>query len=296
MHRILLAGVAVADFVFNVGNMPVKAEKYRAKDAFFSGGGNAANSAVAVKRLGGEAVLAARIGTDIIGDIVLNDLKNEDVDVSQIRRVAGGNTSFSSIYVDDDGERQIMNYRGQGLDIPVDWLEDLPKIDTVLADNRYPPLTRKAIEVAKSREIPIVIDAEPPFEAEVVQDATHIAFSYQGIKNFTCIEEPEAALIKASDELNTWVCVTDGANGTYFLENGIPFNIPPVAVEAVDTLGAGDVWHAAFALMLAEGAGTRDAIIFANAAGTIKCTRVGGRNGAPSREEVEGFIKSHSSD
>lgn len=94
LKRILLAGVSVADFIFYVGKMPTRSEKYRAKDALFSGGGNAANSAVAVKRLGGEAILAARVGTDTVGDLIIADLENEGVDTSIVYRVKDGRSSF----------------------------------------------------------------------------------------------------------------------------------------------------------------------------------------------------------
>ena len=62
-------------------------------------------------------------------------------------------------------------------------------------------------------------------------------------------------------------------------------------MTAVDTLGAGDVWHGAFALRLAEGADELTAIRFASAAAALKCTRPGGRMGAPSRAEVAAFLK-----
>jgi sulfofructose kinase len=61
---------------------------------------------------------------------------------------------------------------------------------------------------------------------------------------------------------------------------------------AVDTLGAGDVWHGAFALALAEGRPERQAVRFASAAAALKCTRFGGRNGAPRRAEVDAFLSS----
>lgn len=200
---------------------------------------------------------------------------------------------FSSIFVDEAGERQIMNYRGKDLGKDPNWLRDVPSFDALLADNRWPPLTQKAIEIARSRNVPIVIDAEAPFEDDVVRHATHIAFSYQGVKDYTGIQDAKTALITATDMLKTWVCVTDGENGTYFIENGVPTNVPAVNVEAVDTLGAGDVWHAAFTLMLAEGVDLRRAIVFANSAGTLKCTRPGGRNGAPTRAEVHNFLKKY---
>jgi sulfofructose kinase len=61
-------------------------------------------------------------------------------------------------------------------------------------------------------------------------------------------------------------------------------------VDAIDTLAAGDVWHGAFALALAERSSIDAAARFANVAAAIKCTRFGGRRGAPRRAEVENWI------
>jgi len=58
-------------------------------------------------------------------------------------------------------------------------------------------------------------------------------------------------------------------------------------VKAVDTLAAGDTWHGAMALALAEGRGTPEAIEFASAVAALKCTRFGGRASIPRREEFE---------
>ena len=68
-------------------------------------------------------------------------------------------------------------------------------------------------------------------------------------------------------------------------------HLPAFAVEVVDTLGAGDVLHAAFALSLARGDSVEDAFRFACAAAALKCARPGGRAGAPRAEEVEKFLE-----
>ena len=88
-----------------------------------------------------------------------------------------------------------------------------------------------------------------------------------------------------------WLAVTAGEKGVYFLENGEVVHEPAFPLRAVDTLGAGDVWHGAFALALAEGMRERAAVRFASAVAAIKCTRFGGRSGIPSRAEVEAFLK-----
>ncbi|MEO9873597.1 MAG: PfkB family carbohydrate kinase [Anderseniella sp.] len=293
MTRILLAGVAVADFVFNVDAMPRKAEKYRAVNAHICGGGNAANSAVAASRLGANAMLAARVGDDFVGRFILDELAGHEVDTTLVNCISGGVSSFSSIYVDSAGERQITNFRGQGLGEHAEWLDDVPEFDVLLADNRWEPLTVKAIQIAHDRNVPAIVDAEPPFDQDAVKLASHVAFSAQGISEFTGLADPVAALQSASSKLDAWVCVTNGAEGTYFIEDGRVENIPATTVEAKETLGAGDVWHGAFAVMIAEGKDIRSAVQFANAAGTLKSLRSGGPASAPTRAETEQFLSEH---
>jgi sulfofructose kinase len=85
--------------------------------------------------------------------------------------------------------------------------------------------------------------------------------------------------------------VTDGARGVWHWNGREAVHTPAFAVTVVDTLAAGDVWHGAFALALAEGMPEQPAIRFANAAAALKCTRFGGRSGTPTRAELDLFLK-----
>ncbi len=291
MARVIVAGVAVVDFVFNVDDMPVRPEKYRAKDAMIVGGGCAANAAVAIARLGGDAVLAARLGEDQMADLILADLQRENVDIEFVHQAKGGCSSFSSIYVDAAGERQIMNFRGSGLTRETDWLEEVPQADAILADNRWPDGAAKMMEIARKRGIPGIIDGEDPIDLESLTNASHVAFSRQGLVALTGENDLAKALKMLESNLPSWLCVTDGLAGVYFLQNGKIEHIPAFKVDVKDTLGAGDIWHGAFALCLAEGAAEPDAIEFANAAAAIKCTQYGGRSGCPDRLTTKIFLK-----
>ena len=122
--------------------------------------------------------------------------------------------------------------------------------------------------------------------------ASHIAFSAQGLRDFAGTVDLAIGLRMARAETGAWVCVTDGPNGVSYLGADGEGHVPARPVEIVDTLAAGDVWHGAFALALGEGRGETDAIAFANAAATLKCTRFGGREGTPGREETERFMRS----
>lgn len=296
MTTILTVGVAVIDIVMSVDALPRKPEKYRARDAAIVGGGCAANAAVAVARLGGRSLIAARTGQDQIGDMIVAGLEAEGVDCAQVRRIKGGRSSFSSIYVDAAGDRQIVNFRDMTLSFDASWLaERIPdNVDAILADTRWPQGAAVAMEAARDRGIPGILDAEAPVrEAErALRLASHVAFSAQGLRDLTGLDDLDGALEMAREETAAWVCVTDGAAGVTFFEDGQRAHEPAFPVDVVDTLGAGDVWHGAFALALGEGQRARTAIRFANAVAALKCTRFGGRSGTPTRAEAEAFLRS----
>ena len=92
------------------------------------------------------------------------------------------------------------------------------------------------------------------------------------------------------------VGVTLGADGFLWLDAGHERRARPPRVVAVDTLAAGDVFHAAFALAIGDRCAVADAAAFANAAAALKCTRLGGRLGAAGRADVEALLRSASGD
>jgi len=297
MTTILIAGVAVIDFVFLLDAMPRRAEKYRARDAAITGGGCAANAAVAVARLGGIAKLSARLGDDMVGEMIASGLEAEGVDCSLVRRFEGKRSSFSSVYIDADGDRQIVNFRDEDLSFAAEWLLPLlpSEFDAVLADTRWPQGAAAVLQTAKAAGRPGVLDAEAPIaEAmEAMRVASHIAFSAQGLRDYSGSDDFVGPLRKAAAETDAWVCVTDGPQGVTWLDGGAVRHTPAFEVDAVDTLGAGDIWHGAFALALGEGQIEEAAIRFANAVAAIKCTRFGGRAGVPTRRETEEFMRTN---
>jgi len=285
MARVLCVGSAVVDFVFRLEALSAEPKKIRAEDAHIVGGGCAATAAVAIARLGGEAMLAGRLGDDPIGDMVIAGLEAEGVDCSLTDRAPGGRSSFSSVYVDAAGERQIVSAGGRGLTESAAKIVMAPALDAVLADTRWTAGNRAALDLARARGIPGVLDGEAPIDPSLPPAASHVAFSRQGLGS---IAEGAPADALETLDLAVWACVTDGEHGVFVQGGG---HVPGFEVKSVDTLGAGDVWHGAFALRLAEGVEEREAIRFANAAAALKCTRFGGREGCPDRDETERFLK-----
>jgi sulfofructose kinase len=293
MTTILCAGVAVIDFVFHLEEMPRRAEKYRAQDAAITGGGNAANAAVAVSRLGGRARLAARLGDDAVADMIVAGLEQEGVDCSLVRRFEGRKSSFSSVFIDAAGERQIVNYRDMDISFGAEWLgaADLGAFDAALSDTRWPQCGAAVLGRARERGVPGVLDAEAPIAPaeEAMKLASHIAFSAQGLRDYAGGDDLHRGLRAAGRSTGAWVCVTDGPRGVLWLDGDIVRPVPAVPVAAEETLGAGDVWHAAFTVKLAEGAAEEAAMRFANAAAALKCAGRGGRASYPYREDVDAF-------
>jgi sulfofructose kinase len=152
--------------------------------------------------------------------------------------------------------------------------------------------------------LPAVLDADVPVPktGSLLESATHVAFSMAGLKDYSgcsdAMTDIESALRQTAISLKAWCCVTMGASGVLVIDgrldqsNVTARTVPAYPVKPVDTLGAGDVWHGAFALALAEGADEMTAVRAASAAAAIKVTRPGGRAGAPTRVERDSLLES----
>lgn len=297
---ILCAGIIVLDEVFRVERFPEPDTKAAAQSFFVVNGGCAANAAVAVARLGGRAALAGPLGgpagEDANGDHVLAALAREGVDCSGCPRVAGVPTALSAIFIDARGDRVIVTYRHEQLEgvVPADPAGLVASVDAVLADNRFPDFVRPLCQAARERGLPVVLDADRPTQMsdDLFRIATHVVFSSECLRATTGLDDLAVALARISDLTPSFLAVTQGAQDVLW-RDGVTLRRSPVfAVQAVDTLGAGDIFHGGFALALAEGKDEIAAMRFAAAAAGLKCTRLGGSAGAPYRAEVETLLAS----
>jgi sulfofructose kinase len=286
-------GIATLDYVYSVEAMPTRGEKYRSRDLAVVGGGCAGNASVAITRLGGRCWLATRLADDLAGDEIVADLRSEGVETGFALRAPGLRSPVSAILVDADGERMVISYSDPKMPEAADWLpKTLPGgAGAVLADTRWGEGALVALALARRAGVPGVLDADrrPP-HPDLVSTASHVAFSQQALRELSGEDDPRLGLARIAPSQPTWLAVTLGKNGVLFVEDGAIVHVPAFAIETVDTLGAGDIWHGAFALALAEGRDERAAIRFASAAAALKCTRFGGRAGAPGRQEVNDFL------
>jgi sulfofructose kinase len=288
--------MSALDTIYRVPAIPAIPTKILATDYTECGGGMAANASVAAARLGGDAAYWGRVGDDALGERILAQLTLEGVDVSCVRRIAGCVSPSSAILVADDGERLICAYNDARLDSDATWLplDRIPTFSAVLADVRWPAGAARVLDAARDAGIPAVLDGDVgPRDAllDLAARATHVAFSELGLACVAGTAAPGEALAQMAHSIPGMVGVTLGPEGFLWLDGKTERRAPARRITAVDTLAAGDVWHGAFTLALAERREIADAVRFANVAAALKCTRPGGRLGAPRRPEVDALLE-----
>ncbi len=296
MTTVIAVGLAVLDLVFGVEKRPDRGRKVFASSLTEVGGGPAANAAVTVAALGGDARFVGRIGTDSIGDVILDGFSRWGVDSSRVGRVPDVPSPVSSVVIEADGERTIVNYTDPRLHPDDDLVTaaDIEGADTVLADLRWPIGGLSALRIASDLGIPSVLDFDETPEVGLTSALTmptYIVFSAPALAAVSGTTDPASGLIRVADQTDAWLAVTLGARGTLWLDGGSAIHAPSYPVAAIDTLGAGDVYHGAFALGVAEGRPIPEIVMMASATAALKCTRFGGRDGIPSRDEVNEFMK-----
>lgn len=298
MPLVACLGMAVLDRIFTVAALPSGATKLYATALREVGGGPASTAAAAIRRLGGDARLFARVGADTVGHAILAELAREGIDAAGVRRVAGAQSAWSAVAVDSAGERLILNTPGAGLDVAPDWIDagSLAGAGALLVDMGWPAGASHALRLARQAGVPSVLDADlgpHPAAASLIGLANHVVFSAAGLAHHSGTGDPADGLRRMRATAPCAVLgVTLGAEGCLWLDgDAVRRSVAPrVAVQ--DTLGAGDVFHGAYALALAERSGLDDAARFANAAAALKCTRPGGRAGIPDRAEVDALLSS----
>ena len=257
----------------------------------------AANAALAMTRLGARVRFIGAVGNDDAGRLVRRQLGDEGLDLGYLQEIAGARTSASAIIVDSNGDRQIFNHLGNALSlaqVPDDTVFE--GCDAVLVDPRWPAGARAALTWARRKHRLAVFDADVAPLADLtslVPLAQWAVFSEPGLAVWAADMPHDAALRRALAQGVEHAVVTLGQNGALHASADTMTQLPAFAVQAVDTTGAGDVFHGALTLALARGLPTHDAFTYGSAAAAIKCTRSGGIRGAPRAAEVDDFLHRH---
>ncbi|EKK4013112.1 sugar kinase [Cronobacter sakazakii] len=295
MVRIACVGIAVQDRIYTLEALPHEGGKYVAQQYREVGGGPAATAAVAAARLGAQVDFIGRVGDDATGTQLFAELESLGVNTSRARQITGARSSQSAILVDAAGERVIVNYPSPDLPDDADWLDgiDFGRYDAVLADVRWHEGATRALTLARRAGVMTLLDGDvtPQDIRSLVALSDHAAFSAPGLARLVPGLSPQDALKTTKTLTNGHVYVTLGKEGCLWLENDDTLHRQAgFTVEAVDTTGAGDVFHGALAVMLARGESPQEAVRFASAVAALKCTRPGGRAGIPDCDQTRSFL------
>lgn len=293
---VLCVGQTNVDHVFSIDGALRAGEKYVAVDASVRVGGGAANAAIAVARLGGRAVLASRLGEDAAARHALAELRAFGVDVTSVEQLGAVATAVSAVVVDGSGGRTIVAHADQELYLGRP--PELPAFDAVVTDARWGSATMAALRRARDRCVPAVVDIDERVPAGrlagIDELASHIVYSRRGILHHHGADDGTGdvieALHRAQRRTDAFVAVTSGELGVLWLDRGALRHRRAVDVVAVDTTGAGDVFHGAFALALAGGDTEPAAIDVAVAAAGLACSRPTGPGRIPRRAEVDELL------
>ncbi|MGB8400785.1 sugar kinase [Bradyrhizobium sp.] len=295
--RILCIGMPVRDLTFRVSGIPARGSKENASHFEEICGGNALNAAISIVRLGGRAAVCGPMGDarETSSRYIFDMLAREGIDTRHLVQMPGLVTPISAIMLDPSGERTIVTFRDPEL-----WKVRLPAIGTLLEDcaailteSRCAEFCTDLCAEARRRGIPVIVDVDRAMSLRegLLTASSHLVFSSEPLQETADVTDDGAALKKIARLTSSFLAGTRGARGTIWLDQHQNLQqTPAFPVHTLDTLGAGDVFHGAFALAITEKQELRAALRFASAAAALKCTRFGGALAAPQRTEVEQLL------
>ena len=295
--RILCIGMPVRDLTFRIDGLPERGFKVNASHFDEICGGNALNGAIGIVRLGGRASICGPMGDakETSSKYIFEKLGHEGIETRHIVHMPGLVTPISNIMIDPSGERTIVTFRDPEL-----WKVQLPPSDELLKDchailteNRCAEFCTDLCAEGRRRGIPVIVDVDRTMSMRegLLTASSHLVFSSEALQATAGVADDAEALKKIARLTPSLLAGTRGALGTLWLDdNGNLQQTPAFPVHTVDTLGAGDVFHGAFALAVTEQQELPEALRFASAAAALKCTRFGGAFAAPQRAEVEEFL------
>jgi sulfofructose kinase len=295
--RILCIGMPVRDLTFRIDGLPEHGSKAAASHFDEICGGNGLNAAIGIARLGGHACLTGPMGDgrETSSKFIFEQLAHEGIDTTGLVHMPGLVTSISAIMIDPSGERTNVTFRDPRL-----WKVRLPATDKLLQDcdailteSRCAEFATDLCAEAGKRGIPVIVDVDSAMSLRegLLTAASHLIFSGEALRATAGIAGDADALKKIAKLTPSFLAATRGPQGTIWLDQQQGLReTPAFAVRTVDTLGAGDVFHGAFALAITEKQDVLGALRFASAAAALKCTRYGGAFACPQRPEVEALL------
>jgi ribokinase len=316
--RVVVVGSVNVDLVIRGERLPAPGETVAGGRFERHHGGKGGNQAVAAARLGRPVLFVGAVGDDDFGGAARAALAGEGVDVSFLVTLEGAATGVALILVDRRGENLISVASGANAALepsaigPAFARIGVHAGDVVLVCHELPTATvREALQVGRAagartvfnpapadgidRTVLAAADVITPNRGELLTLAATEArrsgrASTSGASAAADIPRAARALLGSSPAgpgVGLAVVVTLGPSGALLVTSEATTDVPSIAVEAVDTTGAGDAFNGALAAAIAEERPLEDAVRRAVVAGALATTRVGAREGMPGAAELE---------
>lgn len=254
----VFVGLTTVDLIHRVAHAPGANEKLTALRRDLAAGGPAANAAVTFSALGGRAILITALGRGAVADVARSDLQSHGVEVADFAPASESLAISAVTVVDSTGDRSVVSMdanaaaaelssviAGSG-DFASVLSGQLSRADVLLIDGHYPQVAAAACVAAQSRGLRAVLDAgrwKPQFQIllPLVSDVVCSAdFRLPGV-------DPERTAITILGMGASAVAITHGGDPIEWWTPEASGSVAVPQVRAVDTLGAGDVFHGAYA-------------------------------------------------
>ncbi|HDZ18443.1 hypothetical protein LCGC14_0778790 [marine sediment metagenome] len=304
--------IAIGELLIDmIADIPGKSLELQTSFKRFAGGAPA-NFVVGVQRLGLSSGLITKVGDDFFGRYLIKTLKNERVDISQIKKTKDYKTALAFVGLDEEKNPSFSFYRSPCADIMLNEQEiddnyiksaKILMCGTVsLADEPARSAIFKAIHYAKKNGLQVACDPnlrddlwhfkDPREHIFKVLKETDIFLPSMSELEFITGEKGEKAFESILSLGPSIIAITHGAEGSTVITKDEKFFAPSYSVDVVDTTGAGDAYAAGLIAGLLTNKHLKEVLYFANAVSALKITRKGAMN-TPTRKEVEYFMKKH---
>ncbi|MBN1809166.1 MAG: carbohydrate kinase family protein [Planctomycetes bacterium] len=296
---VLALGLACYDHLVKVPSFEQAAKGCGTGEVSVQGGGVAATAAAAVAVLGGKVRFHTRVADDFFGRFIVEGLQSIGVD-TQAAVVNGGHSPVCTVLVDDEGERRFIYHPGRNLELAEYAVseEETASSKCVLIDGRWPEASLDLAAKALRYNVPIVVDIGHgrPHEKELLKTADYPVLSsvMLGRRAHDAEYRKQFAREVIENGRARFVVITLGADGVEVFDKdagGVSVRaVPSYSGHIVDTCGAGDTLHGAFAYAVSQEWDRERVVDVAQAAGTLACRKLGGRAALPTMAEVETLI------
>lgn len=304
---IIVVGSSNTDMIVKLDRIPLPGETILGGAFVTAAGGKGANQAVAAARAGGKVTFIACVGRDMFGDQAVAGLRRDGINVKHLVRDASAPSGVALIFVAANGENSIAVAGGANGRLSPAAVRKAKRVfagaSTVIMQLETPLATVQATaELAAGAGVRVILNPAParPLPDKLLKLVSILtpneteAEWLTGVKVGNTRAAAQAAEKLLSKGVGT-VVLTLGARGAFVAGKDIRQLVPGFKMKPVDTTAAGDTFNGALAVALGEGRGLPDAVRFANAAAAISVTRMGAQPSAPTRKEIDRFLRTVSS-